>query len=229
MHYYLDGYNLMFRILRAGGNLCDKRNQIVRDIHQKSAVLNLNITLVFDSQYQTNEFGKSHFRNLEIIFSDFGETADERILRELRNVANPQLYTVVSSDKKLAWLARRRYLKTESVEVFIQWLNQRYRNRLKSIKKGPLPSTVSKLEKVQKIATIQESTHVNDCYDYYLDYFQQEYEHLEQAEGLKKDQRKAHKKSKKNPKKTEQKEAILDVWEYWLKTFENKPEEGLDF
>ena len=35
MHYFIDGYNLLFRILRAGDNLQKQREEIIQDLEIK--------------------------------------------------------------------------------------------------------------------------------------------------------------------------------------------------
>ena len=49
---------------------------------------------------------RSHYDELEILFTAEGETADEYIIDEIKNHPHPQQETVVTSDKKLAWHVR---------------------------------------------------------------------------------------------------------------------------
>ena len=134
MHYYIDGYNLLFRITNAGENLQEPRQRIIQDLGKKIIVLNISATLVFDSQYEASPRSFTQIKNFEIHFTDHGETADEYIIEDLKKLADPEKTIVVTSDKKLAWQARRHLAKTESVEEFIGWLNKRYKNRLKKLK-----------------------------------------------------------------------------------------------
>lgn len=230
MHYYLDGYNLMFRLLRAGGDLKAKRSQIIKDIYQKSTLLDLKVTLVFDAQYQPEEFSKGNFHQLEILYSNYGQTADECILSELKHVKTPHLYTVVTSDKKLAWLARLRHLKTETVEEFVCWLNQRVKNKLREIKKGPQPVIVPKaVVPKESPKPPQEGSNPEDCFKYYLESFQQAYLLIREQDAQKKEQRlakksqKSGKPRKKGPPPQDLSEPFL--WDYWLNAFEKGEEE----
>ena len=144
MHYYIDGYNLLFRVLRAGDDLQKQRQEITADIGKKVTLLELEATLVFDSHYQKDGYVRSHLNSLEIVFTAMGETADELILQELKESAHPSQHTVVTSDKKLANLCRLRQAKTESIDEFLGWLNKRYKNkqrrrpaRVRVLVKGP--------------------------------------------------------------------------------------------
>ena len=131
MHYYIDGYNLLFRILKGSDDIRKQREEITFDIEKKVNLLELDATLVFDSHYQEDDNTKSHFKSIEIIFTAKGETADEFILKELKESRNPSEHVVVTSDKKLATLCRLRLGKTESVDEFLSWIGKRYRNKLR--------------------------------------------------------------------------------------------------
>ena len=116
MHYFIDGYNLLFRVLKSGDNLKSKREEITKNLDTKIDILKLDCTLVFDSHYQEDDSTRSHYKSLEIVFTATGQTADEYILTELKQSKNPTQHTVITSDKILARLCRMRLSKTESVE-----------------------------------------------------------------------------------------------------------------
>lgn len=145
MHYYIDGYNMLFRVMsRQGLNLRSQRENIIYELDKKITLIKLDVSLVFDATFQIGERSRSHFHSLEILFTAAGETADDFILDELKNSLNPEHETVVTSDKDLAWRARLRSAHTQSVEDFLIWLNKCYKNKLKSSSstpkiKSPLP------------------------------------------------------------------------------------------
>ena len=136
MHYFIDGYNLMFRRLKAGTDLQSQRAYIIKELDESASLLELDLTIVFDAQYQYGMGSRSHFHSLEICFTDGGETADEYILKALKRVAKPQQETVVTSDKKLAASVRRRAAKTETVEQFMSWLAKRHQNKERRLKEN---------------------------------------------------------------------------------------------
>lgn len=131
MHYYIDGYNLMFRVLRAGDELKIQREQVISDLAEKIQTVGLNATLVFDAQYQAGEGSRGAKGTLEIRFTDEGETADDFILRKLKASSSPELETIVTSDRRLAHRARRLLAHSLSVDEFMDWLGRRHRNILK--------------------------------------------------------------------------------------------------
>ncbi len=188
MHYYVDGYNLLFRHFSQAFNeapLQSQREQIIQDLSTKVQLLNLDITLVFDAMYQYGSATRSHYKQLEIVFTAQGETADEYILAELMSAPNPRNETVVTSDKRLAWHARRRAAKSESVEEFRARINQTYKNRQRHSSPGlpaakaKTPSTVS-ARPPSPIPLVPREPKATDsaaaCFDYYLATFQKSLE-----------------------------------------------------
>jgi len=146
MHYLVDGYNFLFRLNADPKNLTERRQQLINDLGTKAQLLNLQVTLVFDSQYQQGESTRSHYKELEILFTSYGETADDRIIEEVQAAAKPKQIVVVTSDKKLAWFARRCEAQTQSIEDFNTWLEKRYRNLYRGKKEKKEQSPGTKLE-----------------------------------------------------------------------------------
>jgi predicted RNA-binding protein with PIN domain len=135
MHYFIDGYNLLFRLVHNNGNLQSQREAIILDLNQKISLVKIDVTVVFDAAFQMGDRSRSHYDKIEILFSAKGETADDYIVDEIINHSYPQQETVVTSDKGLAWRIRSSSAHTETVEEFILWLNKAYKNKLRQIKK----------------------------------------------------------------------------------------------
>lgn len=160
MHYYIDGYNLMFRMRQKADSLEEQREKTLEELEKKIQKINLDATIVFDAQYQLDLSSRTHKGALEICFTDRGETADDYIISELKACENPRNETVITSDNRLAWRARQKNAKTESVEDFLLWLNKRAQKQSKkhvilekrvvvrgsviepNAPKAPLPGTV---------------------------------------------------------------------------------------
>jgi Predicted RNA-binding protein containing a PIN domain len=229
MHYYIDGYNLLFRILRAGDDLRTQREQITTDIEVKTAALDVDATLVFDSHYQEDDSTRSHLRNLEIVFSALGETADEYILQEIKESQNPSHHTVVTSDKKLAHLCRLRLAKTESVEEFLSSINKRYKNKL-SQRKKPEPQTLAppppKIAPKPAHFIPKADDSAESCFDFYLNSFEDSVKLIESQTPPKpppkpkKISAKQSKKIKSNESASKEDSHLSDM-ERWQNAFEN--------
>lgn len=146
MHYYVDGYNLLFRTLPDDEDFQKEREDLITDLAEKVMGLHLDVTVVFDSAYQVGDATKGHRRFLEVVYTAAGETADAYILSELQVVKDVRHEIVVTSDKGLASRCRNCGAKTMSVEGFAVWLNQRYRRKtrqpIKKVLKLPSPPPV---------------------------------------------------------------------------------------
>lgn len=138
MHYYVDGYNLLFHLKEAHQQLKSSRQELIDDLCKKLSIIKIDVSIVFDSSYQVGINSRGHKDALEIQYTNEGETADEFILNELK-VHSRKAETVVTSDKKLAWLARGQGARTISVAEFIQWLNKAYKNKLRQVQ-NPIES-----------------------------------------------------------------------------------------
>ncbi len=148
MHYFIDGYNLLFRFPYDEDNLQNQRNAIIQDLNQKISMVKINVSIVFDAGFYTGDRTKMHYNYVEILFTAKGETADEYILDEIKNHSHPQQQIVITSDKTLAKLVRSYSARTESVEEFMLWLNQAYKNKMRRLKKTtqiPFAATSSPL------------------------------------------------------------------------------------
>jgi hypothetical protein len=100
MRYLIDGYNLMFRFIKAGSDIQSQRESLIKDLNVKIETIHLDAILIFDAQYQMGEGSRSHIKDLEILFTTYGQTADEFILQKIKNDPTPNQITVVTSDKK---------------------------------------------------------------------------------------------------------------------------------
>ncbi|WP_068467675.1 NYN domain-containing protein [Candidatus Protochlamydia phocaeensis] len=235
MHYFIDGYNLLFRLMHGSDDLQQSRQQIILDLNKKISLVKLDVSLVFDAAFQEGDRTRSHFDALEILFTAEGETADEFILEEIKNSIFPQQETVVTSDKRLAWQARHRSAHTESIEEFMVWLNKSYKNKLKQLKNprpppkktvaSPIPATLKPLLPSPSPA---QQAKAEECGDYYTRIFEERYQELlkqEKPRKLKETARPPSKKRKraKDPFKEERPsvEGPTEM-ERWLKTFEER-------
>lgn len=220
MHYYIDGYNLMFRYSSDEEEFQQQRQALIESLNEKVQYLQIHVTIVFDAHYQAGESSRSHFNHLEILFSAEGQTADEAILEEIRKEPLPHRATVVTSDKKLAWFARRCSAKTESVEHFMTWLIQRYQNKQRRQKLEGVAPLARKL-KTKAVKPPVAAPPIQDDFSYYLETFEKEFASLEPLHVEKPPRSPSDKKVKKTPKSKPQKTALGDL-KRWEQIFNKK-------
>jgi hypothetical protein len=187
MHYFIDGYNMLFRLLHGSEDLQSQRESFIYDLNKKISVVKLDVSIVFDSTFQIGGRSRSHYDALEILYSAEGETADEYILDEIKNTLHPQQETVVTSDKKLAWHVRNRLAHTETVEEFIFWLNRAYKNKLKQLKKSQQPLSPPKPPPSPPRSLIPPPDAPLEAYaDYYTQVFESKWREIQKKEQEKK-------------------------------------------
>jgi hypothetical protein len=174
MHYYVDGYNLIFRTLAAGESLQQRRELLISELNTKIELLKLLTTVVFDSHYQKNEATLHHYRSLEIIYTNEKETADDYIIKALKHESNKKRVTVVTSDQHLAWRARREGANTESAEEYLAWLQRRYRNKVQHARKEAEPPPIQKISLPKLLPDPNEKTievKIQSEFDFYMEQF----------------------------------------------------------
>ena len=118
MHYYIDGYNLLFSVIHTEDTLEKRRETIIQLIQKHLIPLHVDATLVFDSKQEDIEF--HDIDTLRIVFTKKNLTADQYILHQLELSSNPRLETVVTSDKSLAHLVKNLNANTLSITSFIE-------------------------------------------------------------------------------------------------------------
>jgi predicted RNA-binding protein with PIN domain len=230
MHYYIDGYNLLFRQLHVGEDLKYQRKALTDYLQKTINVISLSATLVFDSQFQPDEGSKHYLDGLEVVFTNIGETADDYILSELKNHHRPSQCTVVTSDKKLATLSRRQLAATVSVEDFLTFINKRYKNARRgqvvpekkkddlaiTLTSKLIPEKKSKSLSKESFAVPKKSISAQECFDYYLEAFVKEMQEAPAKKGAK------LKKSKPKPPPMSPEEVYMSDMQRWQNLFEKE-------
>lgn len=122
MHYFIDGYNLLFFHLKPDASLQKRREELIKLLDEKFTLLKINATLVFDG-FNTIEVTpqKYYFQSLNVIFTPKQQTADDFIIEEISHDKNVNEITVVTADKNLAQKARYFGAHTKTPKAFLLW------------------------------------------------------------------------------------------------------------
>ncbi len=231
MHYYIDGYNLLFRSSQSQEELANQRLKIIHYLNEAISYLGLSITLIFDAHHQLNELQVMHFQNLEIIFTATTVSADAHILELLQYGYYPlNQITVVTSDKRLARLVKACQAHTQTIELFLGWLTKRFRNQSKS---RSSPSFIlASLNKTPSssptlVTPVAQLSSKEGTLDYYLKNFENNLQVLEQEKIDKKREKRQLQSTKKREKLASlfpapKKESSLTEMARWLKAFEKE-------
>lgn len=223
MHYLVDGYNLLFRTMNPGVEIQRQREALIEDLSTKAKLLNLNVTVIFDSHFQQGESHRTHKGCLEIIYTAEKESADEHILKLIRNLDKPRETTVVTSDRVLASRAKLFLVHTQKVEAFTDTINRRYASRLTKKNSPPekkAPVVAPEPEPPKKLTQPAKTLSAEECSNFYLELFEKKFQEIEAAKPPKKKEAAKAQKSKKIKKNiTHSQEPDMDRW---LRIFEEK-------
>jgi predicted RNA-binding protein with PIN domain len=70
MHYWIDGYNLLFHLPKSRGSFEEKRRFLISQINKYVKQLSLHATVVFDaSDPMQSADTRSHYDSLELIYT----------------------------------------------------------------------------------------------------------------------------------------------------------------
>ena len=152
MRYWVDGYNLLFRLPLSKESLQTKRERIIYELNEKSSELHLEITLVFDAfDRDRNLDSRSHYDFLEIIYTTSKETADESILESIEHIKNPSTICVVTSDKGLSRKAKNLGANAISLKEFFTLLEKKTKK-----KERPTPAFQESPKEIERLRKIFE-------------------------------------------------------------------------
>ena len=130
MHYYIDGYNLLFALFGPGmSDFTSRRDWLIQTLNVKVELLGLEISLVFDSHFCEGAGSRSHFHHLEILYTPKDVSADDFIIKKIKKSDDPTKTLLVSNDRELTLRARNLLANSQSVDEFINWLDRRYKNK----------------------------------------------------------------------------------------------------
>lgn len=122
MHYFVDGYNLLFRIAKGKMPLQQKRQILLETL----ASFHLNLTIVFDSTQEKHGIeDRGHWQDLEIVYTEIGQSADAYIKQAIENAPHPRRETVITSDRELKRLCTHLGAHTQTIEAFLSRLERR--------------------------------------------------------------------------------------------------------
>jgi predicted RNA-binding protein with PIN domain len=125
----IDGYNLIFaresRPDKEPESLEQQRNKLINRLRDYNRPRNEYIIIAFDgeSNHLYPERRKED-KNIEVIFSQAGQTADELILNIASTSDNPKNIEVITSDRELADGIKRLKAKICSSAEFLERLNK---------------------------------------------------------------------------------------------------------
>jgi len=128
MHYYIDGYNLLFKVSFQHKNLSleEKRTRLIELLEQYASTYNLSLSLVFDGQ---DENSTQHFHSIEIVYTGSYQSADDYLIDLFSSLTHKKRAVLVTSDNKLRYTVQHMGFKSMSIEDFLHIAKKRRRKR----------------------------------------------------------------------------------------------------
>ncbi len=151
MHYWIDGYNLLFRITKNYREMKQNERKLLAALNQSIILLRYQATVVFDGREKDPpEALRRNFDALALIYTPHHQTADDYILEALADSADPAKETVVSSDYELLGKAKQRGAKVQTIEEFLAKLVKK-KQKKKASKEKVFQESSSELKRLLKI------------------------------------------------------------------------------
>ncbi len=151
MHYWIDGYNLLFRITKNYREMKQNERKLLFALNQSIILLNYQATVVFDGREKDPpEALRRNLDSLALIYTPHHQTADDYILQAIAEAADPAQEVVVSSDYELLRKAKQRGAKAQTIEEFLSKLVNKKRKKKALIEKT-FQETSTELKRLLKI------------------------------------------------------------------------------
>lgn len=150
MQYWIDGYNLLFKMPHFKGSLEERRRQLILKLNHFAKEHNLSFTLVFDaSKDKDRPCFRSHYDEIEIIYATAAPTADEYIISHVEEVQRRSSICVVSSDKGLTSQIRMLGAQVLSLQEFVLFLDKKqHKKKAAYIELRESPKEIERLRKI---------------------------------------------------------------------------------
>ena len=153
MHYFVDGYNFLFKLSHNWHfDLRSQREALIQAFNERIEELNLSLTIVFDgAEMPRGDYTRGHWKSVEVVYTHEGLSADEYILRRLEEAKHGKLYTVVSSDRELMNKAKLYGASIMDNQTFLKLIEQRRLRRRKRKGSTNICDTKENIARLEKI------------------------------------------------------------------------------
>lgn len=124
MHWLVDGHNLIGQMPTLRLSDPNDEEKLVEYLRRYRARTGHRLTVIFDAGQSYHPAETKKRGGITIQYAPHGRTADQLIMRRLRQVKNPQGTMVVTSDRAVQQAARRARVRVVTAQEFGQQLLQ---------------------------------------------------------------------------------------------------------
>jgi predicted RNA-binding protein with PIN domain len=148
--YWIDGYNLLFRITKNYRSMKENERKLLLALNQAITRAKYSVTIIFDGREKDPpEALRRNLDSLTMIYTPHHQTADDYILEMIGESGNPAKEIVVSSDMELLRKAKQRGAQVQTVEEFLSVLVKKRKKKVESEKR--VQETSFEMERLLKI------------------------------------------------------------------------------
>lgn len=128
MIFLVDGHNLIGKMPDIDlGDPDDEARLVLRLLNWATVGKNRRVIVVFDRGLPGPQWFNLSSERLKVVFMPEGRSADSWLVAFLKEIRNPQEYTLVSSDRAIARAARQRRITHQNSEQFAAQLAEDWR------------------------------------------------------------------------------------------------------
>lgn len=152
MHYWIDGYNLLFRLAKNYRAMRQQERKILSALNRSITELNYSVTIVFDGREKDPpEAVRRNLDSLVLIYTPHHQTADEYMLKIISESSYPERETIITSDLELLRKAKQRGARGQTVEEFITQLIRKKKKKTSAPTDQAFHETPSELQRLLKL------------------------------------------------------------------------------
>jgi predicted RNA-binding protein with PIN domain len=126
VHYWIDGYNLLFRLTKDYKTMRAQERSILLALNQAISHFKYSVTIVLDGREKDPpEAIRRNLDSLALIYTPHYQTADDYILEAIAASSHPEKEMVISSDLELLSRAKQRGAHGQTIEQFLAKLTRK--------------------------------------------------------------------------------------------------------
>ena len=126
MHYIIDAYNLIGKLSTISLRDKNKEDQLIDIFKAFKKNKNDHFFIIFDGKRNDSPYqSRQELDQISVVFTDILESADNFILRKLKEIANKSNFSVVTSDNEIKFSCKKQKINCINSESFFRFLSNK--------------------------------------------------------------------------------------------------------
>lgn len=125
MHYLIDGHNLIGQLTDIDlEDPHDEAKLMLRLKQWAAGNRRRELTVIFDGDLAGGEWRNLSGSKVKAVFASKGHEADDLLIQRINQAKDPKAFTLVSSDRKVLEVAKKRQMPYIAADIFAKQLNK---------------------------------------------------------------------------------------------------------